>query len=53
MRYILHGGSVVWSLVGDLMLSLFCRSGHKKAADIGRLRPGLEKRVQYSPGLRA
>ena len=29
VRYIFY--SVVWSLVGDLMLALFCRSGNKKA----------------------
>ena len=41
VRYIFY--SVVRSLTGDLVLSLFCRSGDKKTADIRRLRPGLER----------
>ena len=38
VRYIFY--SVVWSLVGDLMLALFCRSSNKKAAGIGMLLGG-------------
>ena len=52
VRYIFY--SVVWSLVGDLMLALFCRSGNKKAAGIGmlfvRLRHGLESTTDQDLG---
>ena len=48
MRYIFY--SVVWSLVGDLMLALFCRSGNKKAAGIGMRRHGLESTTDQDSG---